>query len=531
MPISSHTKELIEHYKAAHLFKKGGEEVSKIHVDEVAHRAAAFYEKVRQVVDWKEEHLMRRSAISRIMKRRFFIKKEEEIAGPLINELIRGGHFKNDSVEELKIELVKKIIHKYIYIIKNAPAEKKNRKLNFYDWIMSIAACEVEEALEPSLKERAIIEYMYTQMKERMNIGKEALERSGITEKDKDTQIYIAAQKALFKLDSPILMYHILKKDYLNWDSLSQEELGEITKKIHEIRNDLNHTLDHPLGPKLYQICEKYDTPYLLLGDVIGENSLEAEKIFETPETVEVMVRNAYNKRLKTLKSRLNRMAFYSTLSILLTNALSVVILEIPLTKLIIGKFNPLSIAVDILGPTALMFLLVATIKLPKKTNIDRVVIETMKIAYEGKTKDNYEVRVPHKRGLVTNIIIGLFYLIALSISIGAVVYVFYLINFPPFSYVINICFVALIAFAGLKIRDRSEELTVEDKKENIFSFLGDILFLPLVSMGKWLSKKWERYNFLSILTNIIIDTPFLMVVEFLENWRSFLRERKEQIH
>jgi len=49
--------------------------------------------------------------------------------------------------------------------------------------------------------------------------------------------------------------------------------------------------------------------------------------------------------------------------------------------------------------------------------------------------------------------------------------------------------------------------------------------------MGKWLSKKWERYNFLSILTNIIIDTPFLMVVEFLENWRSFLRERKEQIH
>jgi len=34
-----------------------------VSVDEIASKIAVFYEKVRKVVDWKEENLIRRSAI------------------------------------------------------------------------------------------------------------------------------------------------------------------------------------------------------------------------------------------------------------------------------------------------------------------------------------------------------------------------------------------------------------------------------------------------------------------------------------
>ena len=45
-------------------------DAANLHVDEVASKVASFYEKVRKIVDWREEHLMRRIAIKRILKRR-----------------------------------------------------------------------------------------------------------------------------------------------------------------------------------------------------------------------------------------------------------------------------------------------------------------------------------------------------------------------------------------------------------------------------------------------------------------------------
>ncbi|MEK7562433.1 MAG: hypothetical protein AAB509_02020, partial [Patescibacteria group bacterium] len=63
--LSNETKKLIRKYKfwqQSELPKQG---VSTIHVDEVALRVAAFYEQIRTIVDWKEEHLMRRAAVIR----------------------------------------------------------------------------------------------------------------------------------------------------------------------------------------------------------------------------------------------------------------------------------------------------------------------------------------------------------------------------------------------------------------------------------------------------------------------------------
>src|SRR3989344_8878818 len=99
--LSEATQKLITEYNIWQQSQKPKEGVSTIHVDEVALKVAAFYEKIRTIVDWKEEHLIRRSAIIRKLKRRFLnlelnsSYEKEEIAEPLILELIRGGHFLN----------------------------------------------------------------------------------------------------------------------------------------------------------------------------------------------------------------------------------------------------------------------------------------------------------------------------------------------------------------------------------------------------------------------------------------------------
>lgn len=533
--LSQQTQKLIQQYQSWHKSLRPKEGVSTIHVDEVASRVAAFYEKIREVVDWKEQHLMRRAAIIRKLKRRFFDLelKNLSIAEHLVLELIRGGHFPNDKIEESKIADVQRIINKYNFILKNSPEAKTTReKLQFYNWILEIAACEIEEALYPFVKEKTLINYMFESMKERILLNQGVFVIKGLKEEEKNIQIYIAVQQALFKLDRPIISYNLIKYKYPQWNSTYRQEILEIAKNIYEIWDNIEKDLSHPLGKKFYTICEKYDTPYLLLGDVSSEeNPAEISKKISEPAILESLIKKAYNKRLSTLKSRLYRAALYSTLSILLTNSFSLVILEIPLAKLITGKFTPITIIVDILGPTFLMFLLTITIRPPSKTNLEVVIMETMKIVYQREKIDTYEIKIPKKRGIITKFIVTLIYIFGAFVSFGVVFWIFELAGFPPTSVIINIIFVALIVSAGLVIRKRAEELTVEEKPSSTADFFFDILLLPVAASGRWLSNKWRRYNAIAAFFNALIDMPFLIFVEFLEQWRNFLKEKKEEIH
>jgi len=540
--ISQSTQKLIQLYQFWYQSLQSKEGVSTVHVDEVALRVASFYEKIRQIVDWKEEHLMKRAAIIRKLKRRFLdwelngLSVENKIAEPLVLELIRGGHFPNDKIEESKIAEVQKIINKYIFIFKNSPAARSPReKLQFYNWILEIAACEIEEILAPFRREKALINYMFELMKERIRLKEGIFVIRGMKDEEKDIQIYIAVQQSLFKLDSPIISYHLINYKYPQWKNPTEEFLAEITRNIYNIWANIEKDLSHPLGKKIYAICERYDTPYLLLGDILSqENPTEVAKKITNPEILEGLIRKAYQKRFSTLKKRLSRAAFYYTLSVLLTNSVSVVILEIPVANLIYGFFsrNPLlTIPVDILAPTFLMFLFVATIRLPLETNLNFVIVETMKIVYQKEKVDTYEIKIPQKRGFITKFIITLFYLLGAFISFGFVVWIFQLVKFPATSIIINLIFIALIVFGGLIIRERSKELTVEQRPVGLFGFLFDILFLPVAGCGRWLSNKWKRYNAIAAFFNALIDMPFSIFVEFIENWRFFLKEKKEEIH
>jgi hypothetical protein len=539
--ISQATKKLIQKYQAWYQSLEKKENVSFIHVDEVASRVAEFYEKLRAIVDWQEEHLMKRAAIARTLKRRFLLAKEgKTISEPLILELIRGGNFPNDNIEETKIGDVEKILNKCIYILENNPSSSRaiaksseKQKMQLYNWLLSITACEIEEILSPSHKERDLIDYMTESMIDKIRVQQGVISIGGMTEEEKNRQIYIAVQRALFKLDSPIITYHLLKKREGQWADLPTAKLHEIAQNIFSIWESLEKELNHHLKDKFYKICERYDTPYLLLGDILisGENPAKIYEKISKPEDLEESIKKAYNKRLSTLKQRLFRAAVYSTLSIFLTNIAALYVLEIPLAKMTGRTFSPLTIVVDILESTFLMFLLVATIKPPSKSNLEIVLLETMKIIYKTEKTDIYEIKVPKKRGSLVKFFIALLYLIGASVSIGVIVAIFEWAKFPPTSMVINLISVALVAFAGLAIRNRGEELTVEEKKAGFFSFIFDILFLPIVGLGQWLSNKWKKYNAIAVFFSALVDLPFEIFIEFLEQWRYFLKEKKEEIH
>ena len=529
MVISQQTQRLIQQYQSWYQSLQPKEGAATIHVDEVASRVANFYEKIRGLLDWKEEHLLRRAAIRRILRRKLFLRVEQKIeAQPLVLELIRAGHFPNDKIEESKIGDVQKLLNKYIFIIENSlPPKKKKSQVQLQDWLSGLAACEIEEVLDPLRKERALIEYMTDLMAERIPLPQV------LSEEEKNSQIYIAVQKALFKLDSPIISYHLLKKRYPQWKDLPQDQLDGITKNIYTIWSTIENDFRHPLGEKFYRICERYDTPYLILGDVLSKNPTEIQEKLSNPETLESSIRIVYKTRLAKLKSRLFRAATLSTVSIFLTKILIALAIEFPFDKYITQQFSYQTLGMNILIPPFLMFFLVLSARPPRKGNLEKVIMETMKIVYASGKKDIFKIKSSFKRGFLMKIVIFLLYLATFIASFWFIWWGLDKLHFSWPSKIIFIIFFSLISFAGVKIKERVKELSVEEEGGGFLGFILDWFSLPFIRLGKWLSGQWERTNVVLVLLMItaLIDLPFQVFVEFLEQWRYFIKEKKEEIH
>ncbi len=516
------------------------EKIPVIHVDEIASKVAAVYENIIRVINWKEEQLVRRTAIERKLKRRLISEisgiklvknlKPERIAEALVLESIRGGHLPNDKIPQNKIGEVQRILEKYIYILeKNLSLKDRKNKIQFYNWVLEIAACEIEETLAPPIKENALISSMASLMEKRIQINPS----EAISEEEKRIQIYIAVHRTLFHLDAPIISYRLLKYRYPNWNNTSPEAISEIAQNIVSIRQNIEKDLFHPLSGKFFKLCERYNTLWLLLGDIL-DNLIEkpiniSEKFAET-KTLKNLIREAYEKRFKTLRRRLLKMAIYSTLSIFIANGFSLFVVEVPLARWLYGRFNPNAMIADILAPTILMLFLTITTKKPPKNNLEVITNEIGKIVYRKDEKDVYEIKVSKGRNIIFSFFIGLLYLIAGVTSLGAIIWTLHFFKLPPTSIFINTMIVAIVIFSGLVIRQRAKEITV-DEKVTFWEFLLDILFIPVAKIGQWLSSKWKKYNIVSVFITALIDMPFLGFINFIENWSSFLKEKKAELH
>jgi len=538
--LSSNIQELIKGYKNYKESLEPQEKVPVIHVDEIASKVASAYETVIRVINWKEEQLVRRTAIERKLKRRLITEisgmklanniNSEKAAETLVLESIRGGHLPNDQIPQNKIGVVQKILDKYIYILKR-DLSSKNRKnrVQFYNWTLEIAACEIEETLAPPIRENTLISSMATLMENRIQMNPLDI----INDEDKRIQIFIAVHRTLFHLDDPIISYRLLKYRHSNWNDASLETIEKIANNITEIRKDLDKDLHHPLSGKFFKICERYDTLWLLLKDILDsliKKEGDIKEKLNDQKALKNILREAYDKRLKTLRRRLIKMAIFSTLSILIANSVSLFLVEVPLAKWLYGHFNPKAMAADIIAPTILMLFLTITTKKPPKNNLAVITEEIGKIVYSKKRNDIYEIKVSKGINYIFNFFITLFYLVAVVISLGAIIWALRFFGLPPTSILINTMIVAVIIFSGLVIRQRAKEITV-DEKSTVWEFVLDVLSIPVAKLGQWLSFKWKKYNVVSVFVTALIDMPFLAFINFIESWSSFLKEKKAEIH
>ena len=528
MELTPNVKKLAQEYRRWQSSIQLKEGVSTIAVDEVVAKVASFYEKIRGVVDWREEHLLRKTAIERILKRRMLLGVVENFAEPFLQELIRGGHFPNEQIPVTKIAEIQKIVEKYFYLLENSPQEGTEKVLaELKMWLLSIAASEIEESLAPPIRERALIEFMIQDMKEKVQLQ----ESNAMREEEKILQISVAVERALFKLDEATITHHLLEQRYENWKTLSQAPLQQLATQLPRVKNELHEIIYHPLNERFYQLMEKYDAPYLIIGDILTTHPIEFEQFSQDAAAMESAVKESYITRLQRLKGRMRRAAVYSTISVFLTKALVAFGIEIPFHKYVTGDFNQITLWVSVAVPSLLMLLLVLSTKTTTAENFQRLVMGVMRITYGKKNGEVFKIPlVRRKRSRLDNFITSIYFL-SFLFSFGIISWILWQFNFSILSIIIFLFFISLVAFTGTKIRQRGRELLIGREKQGFLYTIFDLFSLPIIHTGGWLSRQVARYNILVVLLNFLIEVPFQLFVEFLEQWRSFLREKREEVH
>lgn len=521
---------------------KLSEDIPRIKVSEVISKMAFYYEKIRNTVDYEEEHLHRKNAIDRILKRQIIIEgtfarlrkdlSAEDIAKHLITELISAGYLPNNQVPEGKVHEVARIINKYLKLrkdfLENWRELSMNAKNDMVRWIISLAATDIEERLGRNKVDLAVVDYMYRILLDNIKLPENMSE----LDKDREVQIFLSIHRNFLKFDPDMLSLILMRYYNPSWRNPLDEDIERVAKHLLDIKDAIDRQIDHPLSGQVNKITRKYTVFFSILTEVIAE---DPENVFraanEDPKAFGRLIGKVCEKRYKITRSKLWRAAIRSILYIFITKSIFAVALEVPATKFLGEEINTFSLFVNITFPAALLFVIVLFTKLPKEDNTKKIVEGIEEVVYDEKRKVSaYKLRKPAKRSKVRSFIFGAIYAITFYLSFGGIIWALNEIHFNWVSIVIFIFFLAFVSFFSIRIRRSAKELMVIEEKDRFFGLIVDFFYVPIVEAGKWLSEKFSRINVFVFLLDFVIEAPFKVFITIAEEWTNYVKERKDEI-
>ncbi|MEI6288400.1 MAG: hypothetical protein WCP18_02320 [bacterium] len=503
-------------------------DVEKIKLNQLISKLGFFYEKFRNAIDYNEEHLLRRVAIERILRRHILFLQERrapKIAKTLVYEFIRAKYLPNNELPESIIDELSVTLEKYLNIINYIFGSQLPEARKLAKWTIDMASCEINEQLNPIDREMAIANMMYSHLVDNLTFIK-----TDIDEKEKNLQIYLAVLKNLLKADLPALRYALLKLHLPNWKQLDQSEIRSFCHNISIIKNKIDKHLAHPLNFQLSRTIRPQSVFFATLKEVIEKNNDNAKEVLSDPDILEEKIEDIALLNYQRIRGKLIGTIFRVIIYILLTKTTLAFILELPYDLVLAGKINWYVLAINVIFHPLLMLLVALTIRVPGIKNTQIIVGEIKKIVYGEPRKIVFKPKNSLRPGSFAYFIFNFVYLVMFAISFGIVFGFLKLLHFNILSGILFIFFLSIVSFFGFRLRNIALQLSVIPRKDNFTNFIVDFLSLPVIRVGRFFSNNFSRINIFLYIFDFIIETPFKMLIEFLENAVSFINDKREEI-
>ncbi len=518
------TPGLVEELRAALVLREPPEvpQDARITVHAAVSRFAFLYERIRNAVDYKDEHVLRKAAILRILKRQMVLENDPRaIAEQLIRELIGARYLPNGELDEHLFESAAAIVAKYL-----AVRSCHVGGVEHYEWFEAVLSVEIEEALVDASREKALVTFLYERLADRMQVrGFE------ISPADLRLQVYIACYRTLHKADADLIAFKLLRAYVPEWLRASewQERPQAMAERLVGVERRIKRSLTHPLALRLQRAVKPWAVSLNLTHDALLEPKADLPALLSDPAALRTAVAKIAERRYADAKGRLRRGAFRATLYLFATKMLIALLLEVPVERYWYGEVSHVSLAINLLFPPALMVLISAVIRLPGKDNTARIQ-ENMAALLTAGAIPLREIRVPPKRSAMGVLAFRVGYALMFAFSFGLLYLMLEALHFTWVSETIFVFFLCLVSFFAFRLRHGAQEYVIIEDKPRLTSMLVDFVSLPVLQAGLWLSRSISRLNVFLFLFDFVIEAPYKIFLRVLEEWFGFMKEKKEEL-
>ena len=508
-------------------FEKG-ETVSsddrKISVNPIVSRVASLYEKLRNVMDYRDEEVILRAAIERILKRRFLLGGSgKTIAGPLVRELVWARYFADESLPESIIAKIEKEIDLFLNLREQILGKHKTLKeKTVNEWIYHLMSSSIVHILGVMKRKEKMTNFMFEVIKNNIAIADDS-------DQTRDIQVFIAVHKAFAKDDLALLRYNLFRQYF---GSLTDENVDKVAEKFLDGYKEIHYQFYYPAKDRILNYVKDKSAVFFILEDLLNLENGRIGELYGDETGFKRVVNDICETRYAGISARVRRAIFRSVIFILLTKAFFALAIEATFDRIVYGDIAWGALGANIATPPILMALMGLLIKTPGQDNTDRIYhyIRTIFVTNQLRFERPLLVKKnPPKTKPLLNFAFTMLWLATFFIVFGLIVYLLSKVHFTILSIGIFAFFLAIASFLAYRTNQSARIYLIEPRK-SLAAPLIDFMFIPVVRVGRYLTTGISQINIFIYILDYVIEMPFKGISAFLEQWFYFLQAKREEL-
>lgn len=494
----------------------------RMKVNPLVAKFASWYEKIRTAMDYREEEVVLRSAIERILKRRLILGGTgKTIAEPIIRELVWARYILDYYLSEPIIKKVEEEIDAYLFLKSQVVQKYTIKEGEVNEWIIQLLSSSLEYILNPNIEKEVMANFMFQILKKHIVIADD-------TEQNKDVQAFIAVRKSFAKDDIALLRYHLFTQYF---GKVTKDSVREVADSFKKGYDEIQSQLQYPRKDRIFTFARSKSAIFFILEDVLRAHKGKIGELIKDQEELKKTIFSACQVRYNSIASKVRRAIMRSVVFIILTKAFFAFSVEGSIENMLYGKVMWNSILLNIAIPPLIMIIISFFIRTPGRDNSQRIFSYIQTLLFDPRPSLGEPLRIqknPEKNNLI-EAVFTLLWFVAFLVAFGLLVFILTKLHFRWISQGIFIFFFTIISFLSYRIYLMSKTYTVEDRP-GIFAPIIDFLLMPIVRIGRHLTEGISQINVLLFIFDFIIEAPFKGISAFIEQWFFFLHAKREEL-
>lgn len=503
-----HKKDVSEETLSSH--------AQKVNVVGAGGSLTAAYEQLRNAAENTEEHLLLQNAIKRFYKQLFITRDAQLVStsgNELAVELTLAGYLPNNSLSKDQLNEVSKKAKKFYEATETLQKRRGVGPEQISHWILDVLAVEVELVLNNHDEDSAFVEFAYEYfsqtLSEKILFGKTNISDFGAA-------LYVSIYRALLKADDAAVRAMLLRRYQVSINDL--DRYIEFNKNIDKLF--VSKTTD-----RLFHIVDRQGAPLRILRRMIQDNPA-IETVIEKREVFLDEYERQINKEYSQVGHRINRAIVRSVIFLIITKFIVGVAIEVPYDLWAHDKILWQPLLINLLFPPLYMVLLRLTHALPSSANTEALVDQIDTMLYGDRTS----LMKAQAGGERYSNVFSFIYLLSSLAVFALVSWCLYLLDFSVVHILIFFVFISAASFLGFRLSRLIRELEVLRGSQNGVTFVRDLLYLPFVVVGRWMSDKYSRVNIVTLILDMLIELPLKTILRLVRQWAAFIDDRKDKI-